>query len=575
MKMKNFKYIIIFFLFLGGTISCNQNNILEEKPKDFLSPENSFTNRASFESALANIYLTIRTNMYANRDNWSNFDMLGGDVDFAAFRVDNDTWNEYFYWNTINADSEFAEKWWTRLYNWIYQANVIIDRSEENYVIWESDKEKNAIVGEAKFIRAFAYHFLGNMWGGVPLVLHETTSAKFDYTRATQEKVYKQCKEDLEFAVQWMPTIDQQKGGRAPQAAAYHLLSEVDICLQDYDGAIAAAGKVISDPNFNLMAERFGKYKNFTFNGYDYRGPYEPWGDVYFDLFQKGNMNWLEGNHETIWNMEMNADVLGGGNNADGGNFVLERWWGPGYWGIKDINGTGNLLKDTLAGRPVGALSPNAWSPTDYIDSVIWKYKDDFEKDIRNSKYNIQREYYWTNPSSEFYGKRMTMENIGTPSIFKVATVPWFKKSVPVVHQGLFSQDRQGHDGGGIFKDWYIMRLPETLLLRAEAYFRKGNLGSAAADINVVRNRAKATPVVAGDVNLDLILDERARELYMEEFRLNTLMRMGKLTEYLIKYNPAVISKGYNLNDHLNKLPIPNSEIEANSKAKLEQNPGY
>ena len=59
----------------------------------------------------------------------------------------------------------------------------------------------------------------------------------------------------------------------------------------------------------------------------------------------------------------------------------------------------------------------------------------------------------------------------------------------------------------------------------------KGDLAAAAADINVVRTRANATPVVAGDVNMDLILDERARELYMEEFRLSTLMRTGKLIE--------------------------------------------
>ncbi len=68
---------------------------------------------------------------------------------------------------------------------------------------------------------------------------------------------------------------------------------------------------------------------------------------------------------------------------------------------------------------------------------------------------------------------------------------------------------------------------------------------------------------------------KRARELYMEEFRISTLMRMGKLTEYLMKYNPSVIQNGFTLDDHLNKLPIPNSEIEANKDVVLEQNEGY
>ena len=572
--MKYYKYILIFLFIIGGTISCDLDEILEEQAKDFLSPENSFTDKAGFESALANIYLTIRTNMYENTDSWQNFDMLGVDVDFAALQVNNDSYNEYFYWNTLNADNSFAEKWWKRLYNWIYQANVIVDRSGESYVIWESEEDKNAIVGEAKFIRAFAYHFLANMWGGVPLVLNETASAKFDYSRATQNEVYQQCKEDLQFAVQWMPTVDMLKGGRAPRAAAYHLLTEVNICLEDYDGAIAAASSVINDPSFYLMTERFGKWTDFQFNGYDYLGESEAWGDVYWDLFRENNMNWLEGNHEAIWNIEMDPTMLGGGNIGQwGGNFGLERWWGaPNWWGQKDVNAVSNWLKDTLSGRPVGGIQV-----TDYADSLIWQYKDDWDRDIRNSEYNIQRTYYWTNPASAFYGQPMTISNIGDPSTFYKNTRPSYKKAVSAVHHNQFqdSSSGQGHDNGRIYKDWYIIRLAETFLLRAEAYLRKGDTGNAAKDINVIRSRAQATSITAGDVDLDLILDERARELYMEEFRINTLMRTDKLTEYLMKYNPAVIQNGYTLDNHLNKMPIPNSEIEANSDVVLEQNQGY
>lgn len=569
MKMKNFIYLIFLLLFLTGTMSCDQNDILEEKPKDFLSPENSFVDKSGFESGLADIYRKIRQYFYANTDSFENFDMLGIDVDFAA-----ESWSpefvSYFNWNTLNADNGFAEKWWARLYALVFRTNVIIDRAEGANVKWKSEEEKNAIVAEARFLRAWAYHFLGNMWGGVPLVVHETTSAKFDYTRATQEDVYKQCKEDLEFAVKYLPTVDKQKGGKAPRAAAYHLLSEVDICLKDYDGAIAAASSVINDPNFYLMTERFGTFKNFKFQGYDYRGPAEPWGDVYFDLFQEGNMNWLEGNHEAIWNMEMDFSTLGGGNNKDGGYFVLERWWNPWPWHLVDKDGVANMLKDTCSGAGTNVLIP-----TEYAMNQIWQYKNDWNKDIRNSQYNIQREYYWVNPASKYYGQVITQDAMGDPSVYYRSISAAYKKAVSTLHHGMFKYDGQNYDGGGIFKDWYMMRLPETYLLRAEAYFRKSDPGKAADDINVIRNRAHATPVVAGDVNLDLILDERARELYMEEFRLSTLMRVEKLPEYVMKYNNVAIRDGWVLDAHLNKLPVPNSEIEANTKAVLEQNPGY
>jgi hypothetical protein len=122
------------------------------------------------------------------------------------------------------------------------------------------------------------------------------------------------------------------------------------------------------------------------------------------------------------------------------------------------------------------------------------------------------------------------------------------------------------------FKDEYMFRLAETYLLRAEAYLGKGDKAKAASDINVIRIRAKATPVDASKIDIDFILDERMRELYTEERRMFTLTRLGKLVERNRKYNPYT---GKTIADYHNLWPIPYSEIERNISAKLEQNPGY
>ena len=569
--MKVIRQLFIGLVLAGSMTSCY--DLLTEVPKDFLTPENSYTDRKGFEAALANIYLSIRNDFYANSDQWQNFDLMGVDVDLNNPRTSNDVYTEYFYWNTLNADNGIAKKWWQRLYGYIYSCNVIIDRAESSLVKWNTEEEKNAIVGEAKFLRAFAYRFLGNMWGKAPIVLEETTSPQFNYQSATQEEIYKQCKEDLLFAVQWMPEIDNQKGGRASNVAARHLLSEILICLKDYNGAVEQATAVINNPSMSLMTERFGKLKDFTFEGYDYQGEKEPWGDVYWDLFRENNFNRIDGNKECIWNVQFDVELQGGGNTGvSGGNFGLERWFGAAWWSQKDLDGTPNWLKDILGGRPVGAVSP-----TKYAAEQIWQYKDSWNRDIRNSKYNMKREYYWTNPNGRFYGQLMTEETLGDKATSFQVTDPTYMKIIAAQHHGQFKDATSGetHDNGRIYKDWYIMRLAETYLLRAEANLLAGKADAAAADINAVRNRANATPVTASDVNIDLILDERARELYLEDFRLNTLMRMNKLVEYLMKYNPKVIQAGYKLDDHLNKLPVPNSEIEANKEGGLVQNDGY
>ena len=118
------------------------------------------------------------------------------------------------------------------------------------------------------------------------------------------------------------------------------------------------------------------------------------------------------------------------------------------------------------------------------------------------------------------------------------------------------------------------MRLAETYLLRAEAYLRKGEKANAAADINVVRDRANASTISADDVTLDFILDERARELMTEEPRTRTLIRMGNLVERVRKYDPDPVSRE-TVEDHNQFWPIPQSAIDANTGSVLKQNPGY
>src|SRR5690606_24418149 len=133
--------------------------------------------------------------------------------------------------------------------------------------------------------------------------------------------------------------------------------------------------------------------------------------------------------------------------------------------------------------------------------------------DIHEIKYN--------NPGSVDYGEPINIDYLAdTIDTFKhVYAMPHYIMYVPQ-HDPL----AQPFGGNG---DWYIFRLAETYLLRAESYFWKGQLGEAASDINMVRERANALPIGAGEVTIDFILDERARELYAEEPRHSELVRIS------------------------------------------------
>lgn len=129
-----------------------------------------------------------------------------------------------------------------------------------------------------------------------------------------------------------------------------------------------------------------------------------------------------------------------------------------------------------------------------------------------------------------------------------------------------------------LYRDDYLARLPETILLRAEVKWRLGDNAGAAADINKLRERAQCGyMVMASDVNLDLILDERARELVYEEHRWNTLLRMGGTVaiDRIKKYAYWDVARTSLANKNFNLWPIPQSVIDTNKDIKLEQNPGW
>ena len=150
---------------------------------------------------------------------------------------------------------------------------------------------------------------------------------------------------------------------------------------------------------------------------------------------------------------------------------------------------------------------------------------------------------------------------------------PIYEKFTTDMFEGL----DQGQNRSNIFRDRYAMRLPETILLRAEAYHRKGDNVSAANDINLIRSRAQcnilATP---DDIDIDYILDERARELFGEETRWHTLLRMGgtvavdRLRAYI--QHPWLATS---LTFDFNLWPIPQSTIDRNTAVTMAQNPGW
>jgi starch-binding outer membrane protein, SusD/RagB family len=567
MKSNIIKICLLVALMLPY-ISCKEDTFLEEVPKDFFSPENSYITESHFNAALTDLYSKVRAiqSVSGGADFYS--EVLGTDIAFnarldAGSRIGN-------YASAITPQGAIPKEHWTRWYKIIANANTIIARVPKSTV---PEAKQKVIAAEAKLFRAWSYKQLVYLFGGVPLILDEVSKPKSDYIRASKDDVLKQIVLDATEAAANLPAVTAAVDGKLNKAVANHLLAETYISLKDYDKAIAAATEVISNSSLSLMNARFGSLKAQA-------------GDVFYDLFRVGNQNRKGGNTEAIWVVQYELDVIGGVLTSAGSPMNnLERVVSPAVFSIVDSAGQPALLKNLSASTlNSGGRGVSFVQPTDYWTYDIWgldKTKDNrivTNPDIRTSAFNIVRDFKFTNPNSPKIVGRSLID-VPAPN-WKAQSWRWYpypsKVTTPGQHPTSIYDDVALQTlksvAGPTFRDMYMIRLPETYFLRAEAYLLKGDAQKAADDLNIVRSRAKATPVTPADVTLDYILDERARELVFEEDRRVTLSRTGKLVERVRKFNN--LNKG-NIQDFHALFPIPVSEIEANKDAKLEQNVGY
>lgn len=531
--MKNKLIYIAVAGVLMVVLSCSKN-VLNETPESFLSPDNSYQDYAGFQSAVIGLYPFLRSEDYWS-DNFQCYNMVYG--------TDQATWAEtapnntvFIYYDQINSSNVVSDQYWRWGFRLIQQANVIISRADNPEISW-TPLQKNAVVAEARWVRAYVYNKLVNLFNGVPISNEEITSPKLDFTRSSRDSVLNFIHSDATFATQHLPDVPPAVG-RVSKAAAYQLLSLVNIELKRYGEAITAASWIIDNPNYRLMTERFGVAASRP-------------GDVFSDLFKDGSPNDPQ-NRETIFAVQFQygtPGTSGSGSNTHGNNWL--RAWGPFYSRIPGFalppNGADSL------GRGVGWVKP-----TRYLDSIIWSGPLELT-DMRNSPYNIRRTWYYNDVTSPLYGQQYMGSTDSSSYIY-----PMFRKIEGVVPD---------NGTGRTYTDRYKMRVAETYLLRAEAYLGNSDMINAAKDINVVRARANAALIEPSDVTIDFILDERSRELAIEESRRTTLNRLNLLYDRVKKYGPVESQR--TVQPYHNWLPIPQSAIDANTGAVLVQNEGY
>ncbi|GAA4730123.1 RagB/SusD family nutrient uptake outer membrane protein [Flavisolibacter ginsenosidimutans] len=550
------KKLIIFIgicISLPLFFSCKKN-FLKEDVYSSLAPE-TLGDSLGIDASIIGLYNHLSTFFsYSGPQGWPSVWHAGTDVAFVPPSQKQGIEVPYYDYTQLNSTDGAASYTWSWAYRMISNANIIIKNADA--VTGVTAATKASFSAEARFFRGYAYNILATCFGKVPLVTEPTTTPRTNYTRNSLDEVNNLIIQDLTFAVANLSDVggfgsiknaDGKPAARANKWQAAQLLAEVYLRANKPDLAEQQTAAIINSGKFALTNTRYGIRAG------------QP-GDPFSDMFIYGNERRYQGNKEAIWVMEEENinTVPGGYTNAP----QQRRNWGAAYYQVTDVDKNDPtktvtmIIADSLGGRGIARMRL-----TDWVAYGLYE-----NNDMRNSQYNIRRRYYYNNPQGKNYG--LQVPYTGPDTLFKIApnTTKWYD---------FIANNVDGTFGFAMTKDFILMRLGETYLLQAEAQFKQGKLAEAAASINALRTRAGASQVTAAQINLDFILDERARELLAEENRRMTLMRTGTLVARTQAYNKQTINPVVGLTSKNLLLPIPQSEIDLNKDAVLEQNPGY
>ncbi|MBK8654328.1 MAG: RagB/SusD family nutrient uptake outer membrane protein [Haliscomenobacter sp.] len=561
----------IIIAMAGLFLSVGCADLLEEENPAGLTAVTVYTNPAGFETLVNAAYSYTRA--WYGKEEAYNLTEMGTDLWLPG--VDNRRLDLMSYNNLQGSEAglasteTFIERLWQRSYQAINLCNTGISGINDAGL---TDAVKTVREGELRFLRAYYYWLLTEQWGDVHFTTTPTTSAETTANRTPRAKVYEQIVEDLNIAISNLPSTTTQYG-RATKPAAEAFMARVQLTLGNNQQASTLAQKVISSYNYKLVPK-------------------------FADLWSMSNLK----NSEVIWACNYTVDLTlsdltnsitnPDGHPRGGNNGHLHFCMAYERTAVGSIG----MSRDVVNGRPFAR-----YMPTKFLLNLFDETKD--------SRYDGSFKTAWICNKAGAYKKKVGTEDINvTLKVGDTAIVATKydiddavdkTKSYLIVDQSKMYKADGSSNGNALFvqlkkfddptrpsfneaqsaRDAFIIRLAEMYLIAAEAEMNLGNNTKAAELINVVRTRA-AQPgktadmqVTAGNINLDFILDERAREFAGEQLRWFDLKRTGKLVERVKKYNPS--AAGFVQDYHILR-PIPQKQVDAvTNKSEFVQNPGY
>jgi hypothetical protein len=625
--MKNIFKSLLYILSLSIVVSCHDD--LNQSPidPDSFTEENVFASVNEAKGALAKLYASLALtgqNGPAGSPDIADIDEGFSQFSRMLFNLNEITtdhavvgWGDPglpdlhgMYWSSSN---DFTEAMYYRLAQAVSFSNSFIKNASEL-----SGDEVNVFIAEARFLRAYAYYNLLDLYGNVPLTTEISTELP---TQSNRTELFNFIESELMEIESTL--LASNEYGRVDNIAAHALLSRLYLNAEAWTGQDRYADCVTYSQNVINSG--------YSLNMNDANGN----GTAYDELFMADNdVNGAQNEFIFTLNFDgMQSQTYGGttflvhaaiGGSMNPGNFGVNGGWG----GLRTTKNLVNqfavdldVLNSSLGSQSdwglVGSATPNGWNGPDlemfqtgpqefsiYAELVSGELKFRFNEDWGNNfgdngndgtlesgganipisagtyfiVMDLSSGTYTISPFSSdkrgmFYSDGQNLE---------IESIPPFEDGYAVTKwTNIDSNGNQGSDSSGNFVDTDIplIRLAEIYLNYAEATLRGGggDTNTAVSLINQIRERGfggSSGTISSGDLTLDFILDERSRELYWEGLRRTDLIRYNRFTNssYLWPFKGNEPT-GVGVDEYRNLFPLPANVVAINSN--LTQNEGY
>lgn len=549
--------------------SCD--NYIEEDSLSYPAADETYKTAGGFQLLVNSAYARLKGIYGAN----PYFFVSGTDLYTGGFNADSPLGD----YKNLSPASANVEELYVACYAQIQSANKVLYYS----TITAPASNLNALVGEALYLRANAYFLLVQAYGGVPIVNENITSTEnTSFSRNSEEEVYNQIISDLTASLASVGTASYATTGKVNKRAVNDLLAKVYLTRgyqpygkpADFATAASFADAAIAGQALTVPVDQLFKPGN-DLNA-------ETIFSVQYDKNSTSTSPSTLGNTQySFYSSNLGSTNTGAPQRSQNllpTNFALnlyeqndKRWDATFmttiYTGTEITNGVAATVvyfpyyrSASLTTLKTLHFYEPKWFTTADRTAYIASHPD-LQKPNRPN--GDPRGYHrWGEYSAEAQNAAGWINDCGT--------IPVKKFDDPDPSTPLST-------GSISTRDIILARLGDTYLIAAEAYLKANVPGTALTRLNAVRARAGATLATAGQLNIDYILDERAREMLGEYNRWFDLKRTGTLTTRVPGNNYRVNSTDFvGVGGALKILrPIPQKAIDLNKNKNFPQNPGY